>query len=117
MYNAVARVGVEKRIFDIETHSCPIKVYWLGIEGKGKEQYLPHSLTPIYQKHADAGTVGPSYLQGSESTDSMNHGLKILKNKSPESSQKLNLNLLHSGNYLHSIYIIFTIIYIAFTLY
>ena len=113
----MAWFGLERGIFDIETHSCPIKVYWLGIEGEGKEQYLPHSLTPIYQKHADAGTIGPSYLQGSESTDSMNRGLEILKNKSPESSKKLNLNLLHFGNYLHSIYIIFTIIYIAFTLY
>lgn len=111
----MARVGLERGIFDIETHFCPIKVYWLGIEGKGKEQYLPHSLTPIYQKHADAGTAGPSYLQGSESTDSTNRGLKILKNKSPESSQKLNLNLLHSGNYLHSIYIIFTTMYKVFT--
>ena len=33
--------------------------------------------------------------------------------KNPESSKKQNLNLLHSGNYLHSIYILFTNIYKA----
>ena len=39
----------------------------------------------------------------------------ILKN--PESSKKQDLNLPHTSNYLHSIYIIFTTIYIAFTLF
>ena len=34
-----------------------------------------------------------------------------------ESSKKQNLNLLQAGHYLHNIYIIFTTISIAFTLY
>ena len=37
--------------------------------------------------------------------------------KNPESSKKPNLNLPHASNYLHSIYIVFTTIYISFTLY
>ena len=37
--------------------------------------------------------------------------------ENPESSKKQNLNLLFAGNYLHNIYIVFTSIYIAFTLY
>ena len=40
-----------------------------------------------------------------------NHrGLKILKKKKkiPESSKEQNLNLPHTGNYLHIIYIVFT---------
>ena len=41
------------------------------------------------------------------SVDVTSHRLKIFrKQKNPESSQKQNLNLSHSGNYLHSIYII-----------
>ena len=39
------------------------------------------------------------------------------KKKIPEGSKKQNLNLLHTSNYLHRIYIVFTIIYLAFTLY
>lgn len=38
-----------------------------------------------------------------------NHrGSKILKKKIPESSKEQNLNLPHTGNYLHVIYIVFT---------
>ena len=37
--------------------------------------------------------------------------------KIAENSKKQNLNLLCTGNYLHHIYIVFTIIYIAFTFY
>ena len=37
--------------------------------------------------------------------------------KIQENSKKQNMNLLHIGNYLHSVYIVFTTIYIAFTLY
>ena len=35
------------------------------------------------------------------------------KENIPESSKKQNLNLLHAGNYLHIIYIVFTTIHIA----
>ena len=37
----------------------------------------------------------------------------MLEKKNPESSQKQNLNLPHAV-YLHSIYIVFTTIYIVF---
>ena len=40
-----------------------------------------------------------------------------IQKKIPESSKKQNLNLLHASNYLHSIYIVFTTTYLAFTLY
>ena len=52
---------------------------------------------------------------GSSLTDSTNSRSKISRKKIPESSKKQNLNLPHSGNYSHSIYLVFTIIYIAFT--
>ena len=39
------------------------------------------------------------------------------KEKNPGSSKEQNFNLPCAGNYLYSIYILFTIIYIAFTLY
>ena len=32
-------------------------------------------------------------------------------------SQKPNLNLLHTGNYLHSIYVVFTAVLMTFTLF
>ena len=48
---------------------------------------------------------------GSASMDSANHKLKTLRKKIPESFQKQNLNLSFQ-NYLHSIYIVFTTIYI-----
>jgi len=41
---------------------------------------------------------------GSKSMDSTNHGLKILRQKIPESSKKPNLNLPQSGNYFCSIF-------------
>ena len=58
----------------------------------------------------------PSLSVGSACTDSTSKGLKLFL-KIPESPQKQNLNLLHAGNYLHLIYIVFTTIYIAFILY
>ena len=42
---------------------------------------------------------------------------KYSKKKMPENSKKQNLHLPYSSNDLHSIYIVFTTIYIAFTLY
>ena len=57
-----------------------------------------------------------SVSANSVSTHSTNSRWKIFL-KIPESSKKQNLNLLGTGNYLHSFYIVFTIIYIAFTLY
>jgi len=39
------------------------------------------------------------------SMDSANWGSKIFGKKNPENSKKQNLNLLHTGNYFHSIYI------------
>ena len=59
-----------------------------------------------------ANTVSPLNPQIQPTTDP-----KYLKKKKiPEISQKQNLNLLCTGNYLHSIYIIFITIYTAFTL-
>ena len=43
--------------------------------------------------------------------------IKNIRKKISGSSKKQNFNLPHAGNYLHSIYIVFTTIYIAFTLY
>ena len=54
----------------------------------------------------------PSPFMSSSSSDSINHGSKIFRKKITESSRKQNLTLLYSGNYLHSIYIVFTMIYI-----
>ena len=36
--------------------------------------------------------------------------LSVKKRKIPETSQKQNLNLVHPGNYLHSIYVVLGII-------
>ena len=52
----------------------------------------------------------PSVFVGSKSTDSNNCGSKIFEKNTPEISKKQNLNLLHVGNYLHSIYIVLGII-------
>ena len=41
--------------------------------------------------------------------------LNMKKKKIPRSSSKQNLSLLHTGNYSHSIYIVFTTISIAIT--
>ena len=49
-------------------------------------------------------------MQGSASADSTNHRWKICGKKIPESATKQNLNLLHAGNYLHSIYVVLGII-------
>ena len=51
-------------------------------------------------------TVGPPYPLGSASLEMENTWGK----KVPESSKKQNLNLPHTGIYLHSIYIISSII-------
>ena len=59
----------------------------------------------------------PFLSTGSAFTDLTNLRLKIFWEKIPESSKKQNLNLLHAGNYLNSIYIVRITIYIAFTLY
>lgn len=58
----------------------------------------------------------PSISLVSVSEDLMNHGSKIFEKKFPESSKKQNLNLANAGNYIHSIYIVFTTTYMAFTL-
>ena len=59
-----------------------------------------------------------SISTGFASADSTNQGSKIFeKKKIPERSKKQNLILPCAGNYLHSIYIVFTIIYLAFILY
>ena len=42
---------------------------------------------------------------------------KYSEKKITENSKKQNLSLLHAGNYLHGIYIVFSTIYITFTLY
>lgn len=42
--------------------------------------------------------------------DSTNHDLKIFEKKNLEASKKQNLSLLHSSNYLQSIYIVFSIV-------
>ena len=54
----------------------------------------------------------PSTFMSSSSSDSINHRSKTFGKKITESSRKQNLTLLYSGNYLHSIYIVFTMIYI-----
>ena len=41
----------------------------------------------------------------------------IQEKKNLKNSKKQNLNLPYANNYLHSIYIVFTTIYIEFTLY
>ena len=42
--------------------------------------------------------------------DSTNHILKIFFKKISDSSKKQNLNFVHAGNYLHSIYTLLDII-------
>ena len=80
-----------------------------------------HIHLPIYQNHADAGIIGALYLQGSESMESMNHGLKIFKKQKSRKFQKAELEftalwqlftwyLHYIYNYLHSIYIVLGII-------
>ena len=59
----------------------------------------------------------PSISKDSAPVDYTNLRSRILK-AIPESSKRQNLNLLHASNHLHSIYIIvFTTIYMIFTLY
>ena len=52
----------------------------------------------------------PSVSAGSVSVCSINSRLKILKKKFTESFKKQNLNFLCVSNYLHSIYIVISII-------
>ena len=47
----------------------------------------------------------PSVSMGSASVDSTKHGSKIFGKKTPKSFQKPNLNLPHTGSYLHIIYV------------
>lgn len=61
--------------------------------------------------------IDPLVSMESLSLDSTNHKLKIPEKKIPESSKKQTLTLPRAGNYLHNIYIIFTTIYLVFTLY
>ena len=49
----------------------------------------------------------PSIPVSSTSTDSINYRLKIFEKKVRKSSKKQILKLLHAGNSLHSIYIVF----------
>ena len=42
--------------------------------------------------------------------------MKNIWEKNSRKSQKAKLNLLHTGNYLQSIYIVFMAIYVAFAL-
>ena len=53
----------------------------------------------------------PSVFVSSIASDSTNHGLKNIWKIIPESLEKQNLNLLHTGNYLHNSYIALHIIY------
>ena len=54
---------------------------------------------------------------GSASMDSTNHGSKIFVRKKFQKVPKNNINLPCTGSCLHNIYIVFIIIYIAFTLF
>ena len=51
------------------------------------------------------------------SMDLNNNGWEKARENFSESSKQQNLNLLHLGNDLHDICILFTTIYISFTLY
>ena len=57
-----------------------------------------------------ACTLSPLYLWVLYLQIQLTNDPKYLRKKFPESSKKQNLNLLHSGNYLHSIYIVLGII-------
>lgn len=50
----------------------------------------------------------PSLSEGSALVESTNLRLKVFGKKFSESSKEQNLNLPHTGNYLHIIYIVFT---------
>ena len=57
-------------------------------------------------------------IPGFTSMDTTNWEWKILQKKKCQKNCELqNLNLLHARNYLHDSYILFTTIYVAFTLY
>ena len=62
-------------------------------------------------------TVSPPYPQVPNPQSQPTAGRKCSEKKNPESSKKRNLNLPHAGNYLHSIYLVFTTVYIVLTLY
>ena len=46
------------------------------------------------------------HIHGSTAPSSANQRWKNIGGKIPESSKKQNLNLVHTGNYLHGIYIV-----------
>ena len=66
---------------------------------------------------AGVNAVGPLYLWVGHLWIQPTTDWKYSEKKIPECSKKHNLNFLHTDNYLHSIYIVFTTIYIAFTVY
>ena len=68
-------------------------------------------------RKAFCSTVSPPYLWVLHPQIQTTAGWKYSGKKIPESSKKQKLNLPRASNYLHSIYIEFTTIYIAFTLY
>lgn len=61
--------------------------------------------------------VNPSYPQVPHPQIEPTVDQKYLRKENPEISQKWNLNLQHISYYFHRISILFTMIYIAFTLY
>lgn len=61
--------------------------------------------------------VNPSYPQVPHPQIEPTVDQKHLRKENPEISQKWNLNLQHISYYFHRISILFTMIYIAFTLY
>ena len=61
---------------------------------------------------ARENTVGLLYLRALHPQGQLTSNQKYLRKKIPESSKKQNVTLLCTGNYLHSINTLFTIIYI-----
>ena len=74
---------------------------------------LPFLKLPIYVYSQSFISMDPMHA------DATNWRLKIFRGKKniSESSEKQNLNLPNTGNYLYNIYIVFTTIYIVFALY
>ena len=62
-------------------------------------------------------TVSPQYLWVPHLQIRPTVDQKYLEKKNSRKFQKAKWNLPHAGNYLHSIYIVFTTIYMAFILY
>ena len=91
-----------------------------------KEKMLSHRFIPqiLIDSPLNVGhiirlfgyTVGPPYPRAVHLQIQPNFNQKYLE-KNATSSAKQNMNLPHASNYLHSIYIVFTTICSAFTLY